>query len=177
MAFSSQDVTTLYTQLENLGIKIWVDGGWSVDALLGKQTREHKDFDIVLEQKDVAKLREFLEARGYKNVPQDDTREENFVLGDKQGHLVDVHVIVFDEKGNGIYGPKENGKMFPVGSLTGRGIIDGLTVRCISPKFLVKFHSGYELDADDYHDVSLLCEKFGIPLPEDFKKFQDKQTL
>jgi len=23
------------------GITVWIDGGWSVDALLGKQTRDH----------------------------------------------------------------------------------------------------------------------------------------
>jgi len=33
------DVIDLYTQLENLGIEVWLDGGWGVDALLGEQTR------------------------------------------------------------------------------------------------------------------------------------------
>ena len=49
-----------YTRLENLGINIWIDGGWSVDALLGEQTRHHEDLDIVIQQKDVLKLRELL---------------------------------------------------------------------------------------------------------------------
>lgn len=25
------------------GIDYWVDGGWGIDALLGRQTREHRD--------------------------------------------------------------------------------------------------------------------------------------
>ncbi len=33
---TSADVIDLYATLENLGIKIWIDGGWAVDALLGK---------------------------------------------------------------------------------------------------------------------------------------------
>jgi len=36
--------------LRALGIEIWLDGGWGVDALLGEQTRPHKDLDIVVEQ-------------------------------------------------------------------------------------------------------------------------------
>ncbi len=29
--------------LQKLGIQIWVDGGWGVDALLGEETRIHKE--------------------------------------------------------------------------------------------------------------------------------------
>jgi len=32
---------------ESAGIEVWLDGGWAVDALLGEQTRPHKDVDIV----------------------------------------------------------------------------------------------------------------------------------
>jgi lincosamide nucleotidyltransferase A/C/D/E len=153
-------------------IDIWVDGGWGVDALLGEQTREHSDLDIVVEKKDLGKLRGLLEVKNYKNVPRDDTREHNFVLGDDAGHQIDFHVIVLDEKGNGIYGPPENGEMFPANSLTGTGIIGDHKVKCISPEDLVKFHSGYELDDNDYHDIKLICEKFNIPLPDEYKKFE-----
>ena len=65
---TSADVVNLYFELDNLGIKIWVDGGWGVDALLGKQTRPHKDLDIAIQQKDIPKLRELLEAQEYKDV-------------------------------------------------------------------------------------------------------------
>ncbi len=27
---------------DELGIKVWIDGGWGVDALLGECTREHR---------------------------------------------------------------------------------------------------------------------------------------
>lgn len=32
-------------------MRVWLDGGWGVDALLGRQTRPHDDMDIVIEQK------------------------------------------------------------------------------------------------------------------------------
>jgi lincosamide nucleotidyltransferase A/C/D/E len=117
------------------------------------------------------KLRQFLVSEGYKDVPQNDTRPENFVLGDYRGHLIDVHVIVLDEKGNGIYGPVEKGAMYSAASLTGSGVIDGHPVRCISAESMIKFHSGYELKEKDYQDISALCKKFGLELPAEYQVF------
>src|SRR3989344_3452048 len=105
----AEDVVSLYRLLESESIEVWLDGGWAVDALLGEQTRSHADVDIVIQQKDVSKLRELLESRGYKDVERDDTSSWNFVLVDDKGHEVDVHVIVFDENGNGLYEPLEKG--------------------------------------------------------------------
>ncbi len=168
---SAQDALALYSLLESHRIKIWLDGGWAVDALLGEQTRIHGDIDIIIQEKDLRRMRELLEAHGYDNVPRDDTCPHNFVLGDDQGHEIDVHAIVFDAKGNGIYGPPENGDMWPAGSLDGVGSIAGQPVKCTAAETLVKFHTGYEVDADDYHDVSLLCEKYGLKIPEDYSSF------
>src|SRR3989344_6860527 len=164
----AQDVVDLYTSLENLGVIIWVDGGWGVDALLGKQTRPHKDLDIAIEKKDLLKFREYLEKQGYKEIKLEIARPHNFSLSDDKGREIDVHVIVLDKNGNGIYGPKENGEMYPAGALTGIGTIDGHIVRCISPKYLVKFHSGYDLKEKDFQDVSVICKKFGITLPKEY---------
>lgn len=165
------EIVELYSSLEKLDIRIWIDGGWGVDALLGEQSRPHEDVDIVIQQKDVAGLRELLGGWGYHDVERDDTRDWNFVLGDEHGHLVDVHAVVFDEDGNGLYGPVEKGVMYPAASLSGVGMIGGRPVRCLSPEWMVKFHSGYELDKDDYRDVSALCAKFGFDLPEEYAEF------
>lgn len=161
------DVLDLYNQLTIFGIETWLDGGWAVDALLDEETRLHEDVDIVIQQKDVPKLREMLEAQGYADVPRDDTRAWNFVLGDDKGHRVDVHVIVFDDKGNGMYGPIKKGEIYPAASLDGTGTIAGHTVKCISAEYLVKFHAGYELDDNDYKDIVALCTRFGINHPKE----------
>ena len=168
--FTIQDVADFYARLDKLGIDIWVDGGWAVDALLGEQTRPHGDIDIVIERKDTQTLRDALEADGYYEEMRDDTREVNFVLRDDAGHRVDFHVIVLDDEGNGQY---EKGFMFPAESLTGQGVIGGRKVRCISPKWLVSFHTGYELRESDVHDVTRLCEKFDIPLPDEYRQYVD----
>jgi len=169
---TAADTIDLYARIESLGVNIWIDGGWGVDALLGRQTRPHEDIDIVVEQTHIAKLRSFLENRNYRDVERDDTSAWNFVMGDDGGHRVDFHVIVVDQDGNGLYGPVEKGDMYPADALKGEGTIDGHHVRCISPAWMVKFHSGYELHQKDYQDVSALCRKFNIPLPEEYSEFE-----
>jgi lincosamide nucleotidyltransferase A/C/D/E len=165
------DVIDLYTTLEKLGVEIWIDGGWGVDALLGEQTRPHKDLDIAIQQKDVPMLRQLLQTRGYRDIKLEDAKTWNFVLGDENSREIDVHVIVLDEKEDGLYGPADKGETYPAASLTGKGEIAGATVRCISPEWMVKFHSGYQLKEKDFRDVSALCKKFGIDLPAMYEPF------
>ena len=161
-------VLDLYNSLENLGVQVWIDGGWGVDALLEKQTRPHKDLDIVIQEQDVLKVREWLEAKRYKEIKLEIARPHNFVLANGSGDEIDIHVILLDDQGNGIYGPPENGELYPAAALSGSGIIKGQRVKCISPEWTIKFHSGYHLKPQDFQDVSALCEKFGIQLPEEY---------
>lgn len=164
---TADDVVEIVQLLEQNHIEVHVDGGWGVDALLGEQTRPHADLDIAIQHKDVAQVRALLEARGYSDVPRDDTRDCNFVLGDDLGRQVDVHSYTFDSAGNSVYGVA-----YPADSLTGSGTINGHHVRCISPEWMVKFHTGYEVDANDYYDVRALCRRFGLEMPSDYEKFE-----
>jgi len=47
-------------------------------------------------------------------------------------------------------------------------------VACIAAESLVKFHTGYEVDATDWADVSALCERFGIPVPQEYMRFRQR---
>ena len=166
LVMTSRDVVDLYERLQNLGIAIWVDGGWGVDALLGRQTRTHKDLDIALEWKDVPKLREVLSAKGFKQVREDN--QWNFVLADDEGHEIDVHAFIRDDKGNIV-----EGIMYPAESLTGSGTISGKAVRCISPKYMVEFLASWihKWPEKYLNAISEICEKYGIELPEEYRKF------
>ncbi len=164
---SGADAVELIQLMEQNGIEVYVDGGWGVDALLGAQTRPHNDLDIALPHKVVPLLCELLEARGYRDVPRDDTRDCNFVLGDDRGHLVDVHSYTFDSGGRNISGVE-----YLPEHLTGAGSINGYPVKCIGPQWMVRFHVGYTLDANDYHDVKALCERFDIALPAEYEPFE-----
>lgn len=168
---TSADAIEIYSTLAGLAIPIWIDGGWGVDALLGKQTRPHKDLDIALEDLHLVRFEQFLASRGYRRAKREIEKPFNFVLADQTGREIDVHVISIDERGNGIYGPPERGVMYPAESLTGSGTIDGYPVRCISARWMVKFHSGYELTEKDYQDVSAICEKYGMELPDEYSRF------
>lgn len=160
------DVVKIYKLLEENGIEVWVNGGWGIDALLGSQTRPHKDLDIAIPHKDKPKLCKLLEERGYKDVVRDDTSDWNFVLGDKEGREIDIHTFVFDDKGNNVYGTA-----YPKESLTGIGTINGESVKCIPAEWVIKFHAEakYQPKEKDVKDVKAICDKFGFELPENYK--------
>jgi lincosamide nucleotidyltransferase A/C/D/E len=51
------DVIELYQALAAAGVDIWIDGGWAVDALVGRQTRRHLPELVVTEGRDHAQVR------------------------------------------------------------------------------------------------------------------------
>jgi len=162
----ARDAAEVVAFLERHGLEVYVDGGWAVNALLSVQTRPHADLDIAVPHKHVPRLRELLATRGYREQPRDDAWECNFVLADGRGRKIDVHSYTLDDAGNHLHGVA-----YIAEHLTGRGSIHNYPVRCISPEWLVKFHTGYELDENDFRDVRALCERFGIPLPDEYLRF------
>lgn len=168
---TANDVIGIARLLNRNDIEVVIDGGWGVDALLGQQTRTHADLDVAVEHKHVPKIRALLEVKGYHDVPWGDTWECNFVLGDDQGHLFDIHSCTFDEYGNNVFGVK-----YPHDSWKGSGSVNGFPVRCITPDWMVKFHTGYKLDENDYHDVRLLCDRFGIEMPGEYDDFVGNES-
>ncbi len=167
---NSEDVAQLVRQLAEAGIEVWLDGGWAVDALLGEQTRSHDDVDIVVRDSDLAHLVDVLAPEGFSRA--EGGRPFNFVLEDGKGRKVDVHAIIFDSAGNGLYGPaSSDGKqeMYRAGALTGRGVVSGEAVRCVSPNFLMTYYTGYPISPTDAQDVLQLHRRFGLDLPAEYR--------
>jgi lincosamide nucleotidyltransferase A/C/D/E len=161
---TADDVLEFLARLEAVGIDVWVDGGWGVDALVGRQTRPHADLDIAIRAADAEAFKEHTRDYAVHRVDN----EHNWVLVDERGRMVDVHLVDFDstrtdEHGVEVYGPA--GLAYDVGSLDGTGAIGGRAVRCVTAEALVRFHTGYEVDAGDFTDVLVLHEHFGIPIP------------
>ena len=146
-----------------------MDGGWAVDALLGEQTRPHEDLDVAMPHKFVPFARSLLEAKGYTDVPRTDTRDCNFVLGDALGHLIDFHTYTFAENGELVFGLP-----YPPDLLTGSGSVLGHPLRCITPQWLVQFHTGYAFDDNDFRDVSLLCMRYHLELPPEYVAYWEQ---
>ena len=163
------DVCALLDLAAALGVRLWLDGGWAVDAWLGRQTRLHRDVDIVVETAPASKLVAALRDAGYDDVPRDDTQPWNFVLGDDAGHEVDFHLIDIAPDGTGIYRPPEIEFRFPADALTASTELCGRSVPAIPPHRLVEFHLGYEPDADDRADVLALCAAFALDVPDVYR--------
>ena len=171
-ACSAADVHTVLDLLSDAGVRAWVDGGWAVDALLGEQTRPHADLDLAVERASFEPALHTLDAHGFRIV-RDDGRH-NRVVADRAGRLVDLHafdpsVVTTDADGVSRHGG--DGLAYEAHGFEGRGTIGGREVACISPATLVRYHTGYEVDADDWHDVQQLCERFGLPVPPDYERF------
>lgn len=163
-----KSILYLYNLLKNYNIEIWIDGGWGIDALLGKQTRVHSDLDIVIEEKNLDKSLKILSELNFNLSDNDEYKKWNFVLINQEFKL-DFHVITFDDKGNGIYGPVANNVSYPNYAFGETGVIGGQTINCISPKYQLESHSGYKLREKDIFDIRNLCNKFNLVLPEEFK--------
>lgn len=159
------DVVDLYNELKRSGVTIWIDGGWAVDAVVGRETRPHQDLDIAVESEQVALLKRCLEQRGYVEVHREDSSKWNFVLADAENRSIDVHVVVLDKR-DGVHGMPLDGIAYPAGSLTGEGVIAGTTVCCVKAEFLLQFKTSYPPRDVDLRDVATLCNLLGSSIPE-----------
>ena len=161
------DAGRILGQLEAAGLVVWLDGGWGVDALLGRQTRPHRDLDLVIARDDLAAAQQTLAAAGFAHdataVPGLPAR---LVLVDADGRQVDLHPVIFDRHGCGWQdlGADAWGA-YPAEELTATGVIAGRSVRCKTPALEVRHRMGYPLSATDRHDLSLLARRFGVAVP------------
>ena len=71
------DVLEIVDALESAGVKMWVAGGWGVDALLGEQTRKHPDLDLVLDISDEGRAEAALRELGFKRYELEHDQREN----------------------------------------------------------------------------------------------------
>ena len=162
---AAESLVALLRQLDAAGIEVWLDGGWGVDALLGEQTRPHRDVDLIARVSDVPRMREELSRRGFElkeGLPPD-----SFVVRDGAGLEVDVHAVNFDDAGNGVY-RMQNGAdwIFPAEGFEARGVVAGQRVRCLSATVQVLCHAhGYQPAERDFADMARLRDRFGVELP------------
>ena len=161
----AHSVVRVLDRLEQDGIDVWLDGGWGVDALLERETREHDDLDLVAELRDSDRIIELLGELSYELV--DGAPPVSFVLVDRRGRQIDVHPVTFDPEGGGVYLMRDGGHwIYPAEGFTGTGSVAARTGRCLTPEVQVLVHAGYELAEKDFRELYLLRERFGVELPE-----------
>lgn len=160
----AEDVVHVMHSLEDSRVTAWLDGGWAVDAVLGRQTRDHDDVDLIISLKDAAHAKKAMVKAGLADIVDDPPAR--FVAKDERGRSVDFHVVTFDGDGAG-FQALEDGTSFryPPEGFTGIGSVGGNRFRCLTPEMQMLAHSGYSPDEIDVQDMRLLSERFGIPLP------------
>jgi lincosamide nucleotidyltransferase A/C/D/E len=161
---SAGRVREIYQLLTREGIRTWVVGGWGIDALLGRETRPHKDLDVLLVRREHLRAWRLLHAAGFS---LDYRWEENtdvalagsggatlptaYVLTDDRGSQVDVHVLHDDLSPMWV-----TDRAFIAGALEASGTIDGLPVACMSAAMQRIAHTGYDLPDPQRHDLQQL---------------------
>ena len=167
----ADDVVAVVDCLERNDVDVWVDGGWGVDALVGRETRLHEDLDLVVAQDDLTRAETALAGLGFEHDPSAEPGlPARLVLVAPGGHNVDLHPVVLDDRGNG-WQPLGEGAygLYPAEGLQGEGEVAGRPVRCLTAELQVRHHLGYPPDDDDRHDLRLLADRFDVALPPGFR--------
>jgi lincosamide nucleotidyltransferase A/C/D/E len=121
------DASRILGQLEAAGLVVWLEGGWGVDALVGRQTRPHRDLDLVIARDDLAAAQQTLAVTGFSHDPTAvPGMPARLVLVDGDGRQVDLHPVIFDRHGNGWQGLGADAwGDYPAEELTASGVIAG----------------------------------------------------
>jgi lincosamide nucleotidyltransferase A/C/D/E len=124
---SAADVGTVLGIAHRAGFdRVWIAGGWGVDALVGHQTRIHSDLDLAVDVTQMA-LDHLLQAFGRHGYGVEaDWRPSRVALIADGARQVDVHPIVFDAQGTGWQANAEGQEPFryPEDAFA-QGLIDG----------------------------------------------------
>ncbi len=151
---TAAEVVAIVDWLEKHHVVYQVNGGWAVDALVGRQTRAHRDLDLFLDEAALEAARSWLADRGY--VPELDWFPSRIEMrcGSQR---VDLHPLMLDVDGNGLQRGLGGEVIFrhPAAERT-TGFIDGRAVVVATAHRLRQLHAGYELRDVDLHDLALL---------------------
>ena len=160
------DVVDLLTAFEQIGVTLWIGGGWGVDALVGYQTRPHNDLDIYTEKENADSIVNILTQKEYNEITTEYSTEGHKVWQDSSDRIVDLHLFEFEGTETLFF---EN-ESYPSNILAGEGTIGGIRVQCFTAEAQLLYHQGYEHNEKDVHDVMLLCKTFGLDIPTEYAK-------
>ncbi|SJZ98263.1 nucleotidyltransferase domain-containing protein [Anaerorhabdus furcosa] len=153
---TKEDLLKVIDLFEEIQITYWLDGGWGVDALVGKQTRHHRDIDINYDANETERLLDTLIKVGYQ-VETDWMPVRAELYHPELGYL-DIHPFIIEEDGSCKQSDLEGGFYNIDAKYFGQTIFEGRKIPCISIEGQKVFHSGYELRESDIHDLKCLEE-------------------
>jgi lincosamide nucleotidyltransferase A/C/D/E len=148
-----EEVTNVLDALADAGVRSWVGGGWGVAVLVGRQTRQHRDLDLAIDADQLQTCLDTLRRLGY--VTETDDLPVRIELAATGRGWVDVHPVTFDAEGHGRQAAHDGQFPYPPEAFTS-GELHGRRIQCLSVVQQQAFHSGYELQAKDHHDLAQL---------------------
>jgi lincosamide nucleotidyltransferase A/C/D/E len=136
MKCTGQDVVQILRLLEEGGVPVWLDGGWGIDALLGKETRAHRDMDLIVPLDNLSTAEMVLAGVGLSKDDRRTILPARILLCNREGLEVDIHPVTFQPDGSAAHiytgvGIGSNYRyVYSAAGLSGVGLIDGRIVRC-----------------------------------------------
>jgi lincosamide nucleotidyltransferase A/C/D/E len=166
---TSHDVIRVVDGLHLSGIQVVVAGGWGIDALVGQQTRAHRNLDIVVEHDQSKAALEALLTLGYDHITS--SAPQRFTARTVDGRTVDIETVPSNPRR-----PSEpaRGYYHPADGFDGRGFIVGRPVRCLSAIAQVLRRPspppGSPIDVLERHrhDLRLLGDRCNVAVPVPF---------
>jgi len=140
--------------LDTLKMRYWVDGGWGVDILAGKQNREHRDLDIDFDAEYLPVLLETLRTQGYEITT--DWRPCRIELYHPEYSYLDIHPLQIAADGSAKQDDYHGGFFEFQPTFFTQAIFAGRQIPCISMEAQKLFHTGYEPREKDLFDMQIL---------------------
>ncbi len=169
------ELVLVVESLESQGLSYWLAGGWGVDALVQRQTRRHKDIDIIIDdfERNEPEVRQAFLALGFHHITMDQGGvwmpwRSNFedraghrieLLGIDWAHLQGIFILAEQSSTSSNKGPSSEDlarKVLTVGKLNDRQI------PCLTYEAQLLFHTGYPLETMAHDDLSVLRSELGL---------------
>ena len=127
--------------LDGVEIPFWLRGGWALEFLLGRITRDHADIDLVAWREDRDAIVQTLTSRGFEHVRELPDVALDF---EKTGESIQVLLVELGPAGALVCRGFESWP-FPEGTLDGPACtIDGVSCRTLAPHALLYEKETYE---------------------------------
>ena len=151
---TKENLREVLNLLDSMEMKYWIDGGWGVDILLGKQNREHRDIDVDFDGEFTKALLYKLKEIGYEIVV--DWSPSRIELYHPELGYIDIHPLIINKDGSARQADLQGGWYEFEEKWFSTAVFEGRVIPCISAKAQKLFHSGYELREVDKIDMKNL---------------------
>ena len=150
----ANEVLAVLEVLTDADLPAWVVGGWGIEALAGRVTRDHRDLDLAIRDADLHRAMDALAGLGF--AVETDWLPTRVELGGGPGGWVDLHPLAFDAEGTGVLTGLDGVRFVYPSDQFAQGAIGGRVVQCISAALQRTFHEGYPARPEDLHDLAVL---------------------